>query len=73
MGKKQSLAQREEAKFTVSENRALSKIFGRKREVVTEGRRKLHDEELHEGGRDERNTQHAMGDNKYSQHFSQKI
>jgi hypothetical protein len=31
----------------VSENRALRRIFGAKREELTGGRRKLHNEELH--------------------------
>jgi hypothetical protein len=31
----------------VSENRVLRRIFGRKREEVAEGSRRLHNEELH--------------------------
>jgi hypothetical protein len=38
---------REKYKLGIFENRALRNIFGRKREDVTEGRRKLHHEQLH--------------------------
>jgi hypothetical protein len=38
---------REEHKLTVFENRVLRRIFGPKRDEVTGGWRKLHNEELH--------------------------
>jgi hypothetical protein len=42
-----SVTLREEHRLRVFENRVLRKIFGPKRDEVTEGWRKLHDEELH--------------------------
>jgi hypothetical protein len=39
---------REEGRLRVFENRVLRKIFGPKRDKVTEERRKLHTEELNE-------------------------
>jgi hypothetical protein len=42
-----SLTGREEHKLKVFENRVLRRIFGPKRDGVTEGWRKLHNEELH--------------------------
>jgi hypothetical protein len=42
-----SLSVREEHKLRVFENRVLRKIFGPKRDGVTGGWRKLHNEELH--------------------------
>jgi hypothetical protein len=42
-----SLTLREEHGLRVFENRMLRKIFGPKRDKVTEGWRKLHNEELH--------------------------
>jgi hypothetical protein len=42
-----SLTLREEHGLRVFENRVLRRIFGNKREEVTGGWRKLHDEELH--------------------------
>jgi hypothetical protein len=42
-----SLTVREEHKLRVFENRLLRRIFGPKRNRVTEGWRKLHNEELH--------------------------
>jgi hypothetical protein len=42
-----SLTVREEHKLRVFENRVLRRIFGRKRDRVTGGWRKLHNEELH--------------------------
>jgi hypothetical protein len=42
-----SLTIREEYKLRVFENRVLRRIFGPKRDGVTGGRRKLHNEELH--------------------------
>jgi hypothetical protein len=39
---------REEHRFRVFENRVLRRIFGPKRDEVTGGRRKLHNEELHD-------------------------
>jgi hypothetical protein len=42
-----SLALREEFRLRVFENRVLRKIFGLQREKVVGGRRKLHNEELH--------------------------
>jgi hypothetical protein len=42
-----SLTVREEHKLRVFENRVLRRIFGRKRDRVTGGCRKLHNEELH--------------------------
>jgi hypothetical protein len=42
-----SLALREEHKLRVFENRVLRRIFGPKRDRVTGGWRKLHNEELH--------------------------
>jgi hypothetical protein len=41
-----SLTVREEHKLRVFENRVLRRIFGLKRDVVTGGWRKLHNEEL---------------------------
>jgi hypothetical protein len=38
---------REEHRLRVFENRVLRRIFGSKRDEVTEGWRKLHNEELH--------------------------
>jgi hypothetical protein len=38
---------REEQRLKVFENRVLRRIFGPKRDKVTGGRRKLHNEELH--------------------------
>jgi hypothetical protein len=38
---------REEHRLRVFENRVLRRIFGSKRDEVTGGWRKLHDEELH--------------------------
>jgi hypothetical protein len=42
-----SLALREEHRLGVFENRVLKRIFGPKRDEVTRGCRKLHNEELH--------------------------
>jgi hypothetical protein len=42
-----SITVREEHKLRVSENRVLRRIFGPKRDRVTGGWRKLHNEELH--------------------------
>jgi hypothetical protein len=42
------LTLREEHKLRVFENRVLRRIFGRKRDEVTGGLRKLHNEELHD-------------------------
>jgi hypothetical protein len=42
-----SLTVREEHKLRVYENRVLKRIFGPKRDGVSEGWRKLHNEELH--------------------------
>jgi hypothetical protein len=42
-----SLTLREEYRLRVFENRVLRRIFGPKRDEVTEERRKLHNEELH--------------------------
>jgi hypothetical protein len=42
-----SLTLREEHRLRVSENRVLRRIFGPKGNEVTEGWRKLHNEELH--------------------------
>jgi hypothetical protein len=42
-----SLKLREELRLRVFENRVLRRIFGPKRDVVTGGWRKLHNEELH--------------------------
>jgi hypothetical protein len=42
-----SLILREEHRLRVFENRVLRRIFGRKRDEVTCGWRKLHNEELH--------------------------
>jgi hypothetical protein len=42
-----SLTVREEHKLRVFENRVLRRIFGLKRDGVTGGWRKLHNEELH--------------------------
>jgi hypothetical protein len=42
-----SLTLREEHRLRVFENRVLRRIFGPKRDEVTGGRRKLHNEELH--------------------------
>jgi hypothetical protein len=42
-----SLTLREEHRLTLFENRVLRRIFRPKRDEVTGGRRKLHDEELH--------------------------
>jgi hypothetical protein len=41
------VSDREEHKLRVFENRVLRRIFGPKRDRVTGGRRKLHNEELH--------------------------
>jgi hypothetical protein len=41
------LTLREEHRLRVFENRVLRRIFGRKREEVTGGWRRLHTEELH--------------------------
>jgi hypothetical protein len=38
---------REEHRLRVFDNRVLRRIFGLKRDEVTEGRRKLHNKELH--------------------------
>jgi hypothetical protein len=43
-----SLTLREEHRLRVFENRVLRRIFGRKRDEVTGGWRKLHNEELHD-------------------------
>jgi hypothetical protein len=42
-----SLTLRDEHRLRVFENRMLRKIFGRKRDGVSSGWRKLHNEELH--------------------------
>jgi hypothetical protein len=42
-----SLTLREEHRLTVFDNRVLSRIFGPKRDEVTGGLRKLHNEKLH--------------------------
>jgi hypothetical protein len=42
-----SVTLREEHKLRVFENRVLRRILGSKRDEVTEGLRKLHNEELH--------------------------
>jgi hypothetical protein len=42
-----SLTLREEHRLMVFENRVLRRIFGSKRDEVTGGCRKLHNEELH--------------------------
>jgi hypothetical protein len=42
-----SLTLREEHRLRVFENRVLRRIFGQKRDEVTGGWRKLHNEELH--------------------------
>jgi hypothetical protein len=42
-----SLTLREEHRLRMFENRVLRRIFGLKRDDVTGGWRKLHDEELH--------------------------
>jgi hypothetical protein len=42
-----SLILKEEHRLRVFENRELRKIFGPKRDEVTGGRRKLHNEEQH--------------------------
>jgi hypothetical protein len=42
-----SLTVREEHRLRVFENRVLRRIFGKKRDEVTGGWRKLHNEELH--------------------------
>jgi hypothetical protein len=42
-----SLALREEHRLRVFENRVLKRIFGPKRDEMTDGWRKLHNEELH--------------------------
>jgi hypothetical protein len=42
-----SLTLREEHRLRVFENRVLRRIFGRKRDEMTGGWRKLHNEELH--------------------------
>jgi hypothetical protein len=42
-----SLTAREEHKLRVFENRVLRRIFGLKRDGVTGGWRKLHNEEIH--------------------------
>jgi hypothetical protein len=38
---------REEHRLRVFENRVLRRIFGRKRDEMKEGERKLHNEDLH--------------------------
>jgi hypothetical protein len=43
-----SLTLREECKLRVFENRVLRRIFGHKRDEVTEEWRKLHNEELND-------------------------
>jgi hypothetical protein len=43
-----SLTLREEHRLGVFENRVLTRIFGPKRDEVTGGWRKLHNEELHD-------------------------
>jgi hypothetical protein len=43
-----SITLKEEHKLRVFENRVLRRIFGPKRDEVTEGWRKLHNEELHD-------------------------
>jgi hypothetical protein len=43
-----SLSLREEHRLKVFESKVLRRIFGRRRDEVTGGRRKLHDEELHD-------------------------
>jgi hypothetical protein len=43
-----SLTLREEYKLRVFENRVLKKIFAPKRDGVTRGWRKVHNEELHD-------------------------
>ena len=43
-----SLTLREERKLKVFENRVLRRIFGHKRDEVTEELRKLHNEELND-------------------------
>jgi hypothetical protein len=48
MGVKISLTLREEHRLRVFENRVLRSIFGTKRDEMTRGRRKLHNEELHD-------------------------
>jgi hypothetical protein len=47
MGVKFGLTVREEHRLRVFENRVLRRIFVPKRDEVTGGRRKLHNEELH--------------------------
>jgi hypothetical protein len=47
MGTKLSLILREEHRLRVFENRVLRRIFGPKKDEVTGGWRKLHNEELH--------------------------
>jgi hypothetical protein len=47
-GETWSLTIREEHKLRVFENKVLRRIFGPKRDGVTEGWRKLHNEELHD-------------------------
>jgi len=47
MGFKLDLVLREEHRLAVYENRALGRIFGRKREEVTGDLRRLHIEELY--------------------------
>jgi hypothetical protein len=42
-----SLTLREEHRLRIFENRMLRRIFGPKRDEVTGGSRKLHNEELH--------------------------
>jgi hypothetical protein len=42
-----SLILREEHRLRVFENRMLRRIFGPKRDEMTEGWRKLHNEEIH--------------------------
>jgi hypothetical protein len=44
---KRGLTLREEHRLKVFENKVLRRIFGPKREEVTGGMRKLHNEELH--------------------------
>ena len=46
MGVKLSLTFREESRLRVFQNRVLTRVFGPKRDEVTGGWRKLHNEEL---------------------------
>jgi hypothetical protein len=47
MGVKRSLTLREEHRLRVFENRVPRRILGSKKDEVTEGWRKMHNEELH--------------------------